>query len=390
MATREQFAPDPRPDWASRPSGLTREGVVAAFDAATPYTVGVEEELMLLDPETLRLAPLVEPLLARLDGDTRFVREMRASAIESVSAIHANAAEAEHALADARRALLAAADGIAAVAAAGTHPLTTQHEADVSNGERYTELVEQYAWATRGMMCGLHVHVAVGDADRALAVFNALRGYAPEIAALAANSPFYGGLDTGLASIRPVLNAVFPRAGVPPVLESWQQYVDLLEWGRRGGSFPDETYLWWEIRPSPRFGTLELRVPDAATSAEDVGAIAAVCQSLVAWLGERHDAGEALPAYDQFRIGENAWSALRYGLGGWLLDLDTGEPHPARACVEKVLREIEPVAERLGCGQQLEHARTLLAGNGAERQRYVHERDGMDGLLRWLIAASRP
>ena len=390
MAIRERFVPDPRPEWSREPSGLTADACAGAFDATEPYTIGIEEELMLLDAETLDLTPAIEDVFPRLGSDPRFAKELRASMIETVSHVCANAAEAEAELRAARRDLLAAVDGHVLVAAAGTHPCSTRW-GDITPGDRYQQIADLYPWAaTRGMMCGLHVHVAVGSADRALAVYNALRSYAPELSALAANSPFFEATDTGLASVRPILNEAFPRAGTPPRLESWRDFVELLDWGRRGGSFPDATFLWWEIRPHPLFGTLELRIPDAATRVEDAGAIAAVAQCLVAWLGERFDAGEQLPSHDSFRIGENAWSALRYGLDGWLLDLDTGDAEPTRDRIHAVLSQLEPVAARLGCPQQLEHARTLLLDNGAERQRYVHDRDGMPGLVRWLVESTDP
>lgn len=390
MALRRRFVPDPRPDWSRRPSGLTAEACARAFDAPEPYTIGVEEELMILDPGTLDLTPGIEEIFPRLGGDPRFAKELRASMIESVSRVCANAAEAEEELRRARRDLIAAAGSTFSIAAAGTHPCSTRR-GDITPGDRYRAIAELYPWAaTRGMMCGLHVHVAVGDAARALAVYNALRSYAPELSALAANSPFFEARDTGLASVRPILNEAFPRAGTPPRLESWRDFVELLDWGRRGGSFPDATFLWWEIRPHPLFGTIELRIPDAATRVEDAGAIAAFAQCLVVWLGERHDAGERLPSHDSFRIGENAWSALRYGLDGWLLDLDTGEPEATRDRIHAVLSELDPVAARIGCAAQLEHARTLLVDNGAERQRSVNEREGMAGLVRWLVDSTDP
>jgi carboxylate-amine ligase len=390
VSLRTRFVPDPRPAWAREPSGLTAADCARAFSDTDAYTVGLEEELMLLDPETLDLTPAIERVYERVAGDRRFAKELRASMIETVSPVCRDAAEAQGELHRARADLFDAVDGLVCIATAGTHPRSSRW-GDITPGDRYAVIADLYPWAAlRGMMCGLHVHVAVGDAKRALAVYNAIRSYGPELSALGANSPFFEGRDTGLASIRPILNEAFPRAGTPPRLESWSDFVDLLDWGRRGGSFPDATFLWWEIRPHPHYGTIELRIPDAATKVEDAGALAALAQCLVAWLGDRHDGGEQLPAHDSFRIGENSWSAQRYGLDGWLLDLDTGEAQPTRERIHALLGELHPVAQRLGCTGQLEHARTLLVDNGAERQRYVHAREGMDGLLRWLVAATHP
>jgi carboxylate-amine ligase len=215
-----------------------------------------------------------------------------------------------------------------------------------------------------------------------------VRSYVPEIAALAANSPFLRGRDTGLASVRPKVNEAFPREGIPPAFASWEEYAELVRWGRN--AFPDATFLWWEVRPHPAFGTLELRAADAQTRVEDAAAVAAVAQALVVSLGRRHDAGQSLPAAASFRIAENFWSAVRHGLGGWMLDLETGEQEPTLERVDRLLTELEPTAAELGCEGELVQARTLLGGNGADRQRYVAEREGLEGLVRWLVGETLP
>ena len=390
VARDDRYAPTPRATWGVLLPPVTPEELRQTFSATDAYTVGVEEELMLVAADTLDLAPAIEPVLAELGADPRFRQELRAAQIEIVTPVCASAAHAESVLREARRTLGEAGGELVAIAAAGTHPRSTSW-GQISPGERYQLIAELYPWASqRGIACGMHVHVAIGDADRALAVYNALRSYVPELAALSANSPFLEGRDTGHASIRASLNEAFPRAGIPPAFSSWKKFVDLLDWGRSSGSFPDATFLWWELRPHPGFGTLELRVADCQTAVEDAGAVAAVAQSLAAWLGGQYDAGEALPVHDAFRIAENRWSALRFGLGGWLLDLDSGAPRPTRARLTALLDDLEPLGARLGCADQLEHARTLIADNGAERQRYVAERDGLDGLLRWLVRRTVP
>ena len=377
-----QFEPSPRPDWGgSEP--LTAEECRAAFDAVEPYTIGLEEELMVVSPETLELSDTAAELVA-LAADERIRPELRASQLEFVTPVCRTAVEACAHLVELRARVAEVAAGTALLAAAGTHPFYAGTGA-VSEGERNELLVEEYEWAAlETFACGLHVHIALGDADRALAVFNALRSYLPEIAALAANSPFARGRDTGLASIRPKLNQAFPREGIPPAFASWDEYADLVRWGRH--AFPDATFLWWELRPHPAFGTLEVRAADAQTRVEDAAAVAAVVQSLVVSLGRRHDDGERLPAVSSFRISENFWSALRHGLSGWMLDLETGEQEPTLERVARLLAELEPTAEDLGLDAELVQARTLLGGNGADRQRYVAAREGLDGLVRWLVA----
>ena len=220
--------------------------------------------------------------------------------------------------------------------------------------------------------------------NRTLAVYNALRSFLPEIAALAANSPFFEGEDTELCSIRPKLLEALSRTGVPPVFPRWSDFVGFLDWGRTGGLFPDASFLWWDLRPHVAFGTLELRVADAQTRVEDAGAIAGLVQTLVTWLGDQFDRGPPPPVHESHRIAENAWRAVRYGVRGELVDLETGRREPTRARIGRLLESLGPTADQLGNTSQLEAVGVLLAGNGADRQRYVAERDGLVGLVSWL------
>ncbi len=225
---------------------------------------------------------------------------------------------------------------------------------------------------------------------RALAVYNSARSFLPEIAALAANSPFLGGRDSGLASARLKLNEAFPRAGVPPAFANWNDYGDFVSWGTSGGLFPDQSYFWWDLRLHPQHGTLEFRAADAQTRIEEAGAVAAVCQALVAALTARYDAGEDLPVHDAHRIGENRWRALRDGLDGELVDLETGVPVSTRERVGSLLALVEPFAEALGSRNELLAAWTLLAENGAGRQRRIAAEFGLDEVVRRLADDTEP
>lgn len=361
----------------------------AAFDRSDGFTVGVEEELMLVDPATLDLAAVAPRVLEALAGDRRFRPELPAAQIEIVTEPAIAVRDVTGQLARAHADLLAATTPWALVAGAGAHPFASPVGA-MSHGQRYREIVAEYGWAAvRGVVFGLHVHVAVGGADRTLAVYNAARSYLPEIAALAGNTPFHAGDDTGLASVRPKIAEGFPRQGVPPVIPDWEHFAELLAWGRRSGGIPDAKYLWWELRLHPLHGTLELRAPDMPSTLRDTAAITAVFQALVAWLAARHDAGEKLPAVADVRIDENRWRALRHGLAGELADLDTGEPEWTRERIARLLDELDPVAERLGAAAELRDARELLACNGAERQRAVAAERGLDGLVEWLVERFR-
>ena len=173
---------------------------------------------------------------------------------------------------------------------------------------------------------------------------------------------------------------------MPPLFQNLDAYVSFLDWGRSGGLFPDSSHLWWDLHLHPTYGTVEIRVSDAQTRVRDNAAIAAVVQALVAWLALQYDAGDELPVDDYFRIRENAWRALRHGLNGWLVNLETGERQSTRERIGRLLDRLEPVARELGTDEQICDARALVAGNGADRQRCVAEHEGFDGLLRWLVA----
>ncbi len=350
----------------------------AAFDTPAPSTVGLEEEAMLLDAATLDLAPRAPEILAQLGGDPRFKLELPASQMEIVVAPTATVAEAVAALAQARRHLAAAvADAGLCLAAAGLHPFA-RPEGPLNRSERYDATEAEYGMiARRQLVFALQVHVAIRGADRALAVYNALRSWLPELAALAANAPFHCGRDTGLASARPIVAENLPRQGVPPALRSWEEYAAALHW------VGDRARWWWELRPHAGHGTLELRVPDAQATVADAAAVAAVAQALAVLLAERFDAGEPLATHETWRIEENRWSACRWGVEGELRDLDSGRATPTRARLHAMLDLLEPVAERLRCVPQLEHARALVERNGALRLRAAAGGDPV-AAARWL------
>ena len=371
------------PVWAGA-KAVTCAEARARFDAAPDFTIGIEDEAMLVDPITFELSPVIDDVLAAVDGDERFTRELRKAQLEIVTPVCESVCDAIDELADARRKLVQRVDGGVRLVSAGTHPFSSTW-GEITEGERYRQIADEYTWAARrSLACGLHVHVAVPGADRALAVYNALRAYLPDLAALATNSPYVDGRDSGLCSIRPKLNEAFPRAGTPPAFASWEEMIGFIDWGRAGGLFPDGSHFWWDLRPHLEYGTLELRVADSQTRLEHAGAVAAVFQALVVHLAERHAAGEELRVCDSYRINENAWRAYRYGIRGSLVDLATGEPRPARERLADLFDELEPSIRRLGAQRHLEDARVLLVGNGAELQRYVAEREGMTGLVAWL------
>jgi carboxylate-amine ligase len=371
------------PIWVDPPD-VVAEAYRDAFDATTSLTVGLEEELLLLDPWTFHPINAIAEVLARLGSDVRFACEFRAAQVELITRPAWTVAEGAHHLANARSVAVDRLDGEVRLASVGTHPLS-RGAITITDGERYAGIAAAYPWATwRGVPSGLHVHVAVRGADRALAVFNAARSLLPEIGALAANSPYFEGRDTGLASTRMMLTRDLPRSGTPPHLPRWEDLANLLTWGKHGQTIPDATQLWWDLRPSLRHGTLEFRVADAQTPVADAAAVAAVCQTLAAWLAARYDDGEELPVHDTNRIEENRWRALRDGVRGELADLETGRPVPTRERLSRLLVDVEPFSESLGCRNELLHAWSLIEENGAERQRAFVAQAGLPSLLERL------
>jgi carboxylate-amine ligase len=343
----------------------------AAFDAAVDGTVGLEEELMLLDAGTLDLAPRAAEVIAGLGGDARFKLEMPAAQLEIVTAPHTTVAAAVRELARSRADLAAAAGDGLRVAGAGAHPFAAG-VGPLNPGARYEAIGAEYATvARRQLVFGLHVHVGVRGADRAVAVHDALRSHLPDLAALAANAPFYEGADSGLASVRSRLSGLLPRQGVPPALGDMEAYAEALRWA----AFDDPRRWWWELRLHPTYGTVEVRVPDTQATVEETAAIAEVVHALVRRLAERYDAGEALPVADAWRIDHNRWSACRHGVEGVMTDVVTGERRPTRDRLAALLDELG------GC----QAARELLAGGGAAaRQRAVAADRGLRGLVAWL------
>ncbi len=298
---------------------------------------------MLLDPVTLDLAPVAQ----RIPGAKL---ELPASQLELNTPPAATVGEAIAALADGRRDAAAAADGIARLGVAGVHPFAAPL-GELNTDERYEHIVARYGDVARAqLVCALQVHVAVGTAERSLAVYNALRGHLPELAALAANAPFHAGRDTGFASVRPLINGLLPRQNVPPSFASWDEYADALAW-----SVPEPGSWWWELRPHLTYGTLEIRVCDAQTTLEETAAVTAYAHALVAWLAERDD----LTVARSWQIAENRWAALRHGVEATFKDYVTSREQPVR---DLLLERVET----LGAGRRADRLRGRAGARAAD------------------------
>jgi carboxylate-amine ligase len=269
----------------------------------------------------------------------------------------------------------AAADSNAVIAGAGTHPFSRYEHQEVTDRPRYLELIEAMRWvAERELIFGLHIHIGLDSPDKAIACTNAARTFLPELLALSANSPFWHGRKTGLASTRIKVFDSFPRSGLPPSFASFEEFELLIERGVKTNSFEDYTYIWWDLRPHPKFGTIEIRICDAQTRLDSIAPIVALAQSLVASLAADFDEGRPLPVQPVTLVGENKWRASRYGLGAQLIDLETDTERTASAAVRALADRCEPAAKKLGCSRELEQVEALLErGNGADEQVRVYE-----------------
>lgn len=340
---------------------------------------------MLLDPDTLELTPRAREVLGWVDDDPRFKLEFPASQFEIATAAHAGVPEAAVELESARHHLAERAQGRVLLAGAGVSPLGSG-SGELMAEPRYERMLREYGpVARRQLVCALQVHVSVPGSERALAVYNHVRSYLPWLAALAANGAFYEGRDTGFASVRPKLAELLPRQRIPPAFESWAEYADALAWGRLAGGIPDPGSWWWELRPHAAFGTLEFRVPDSQSTVDDAASLAALIHALVVWLARRHDAGETLPVAPSWRLEENRWSACRHGVEGEMVDPHSGRRSATRECLKRLLRDIGPVAEELGCASPLGRAGEMIAVNGAIAQRRAAAQGGARDVARWLV-----
>jgi glutamate---cysteine ligase / carboxylate-amine ligase len=347
-----------------------------AFGKSDPYTLGVEEEYMLLDSETFDLVQHVDTILADMGGDELEARvnpELMQSVIEIATPVCRTPTDVDHELRKLRGYVVDVANrnGLR-VGSAGTHPFSLFERQRITARDRYRNLVDQMQYvARRELIFGLHIHVAVDDPDKAIQVVNALLVELSSLLALSGSSPFWRGEPTGLSSSRQIVFAAFPRSGPPPRFRDYADYAEVVGQLEKTGTIADYTNIWWDIRLQPKWGTVEVRICDAVTRVEDAVALAAYCQALVKLWSDRYDKGLDIPSYHRILTSENKWLAARYGLEAPVMDLATGRRNrvPVAQLVRRTLRDIEPHAAELGSERELEGIREILAhGNGADRQ----------------------
>ncbi len=352
-----------------------------AFGSGEPFTVGVEEELFLVDPVTGRqtnASAAVQKRLGPVDGTVE--RELHACQVELITDVCRSAGEAARALGALRGAVVATGAGLIG---SGTHPSAAEGEAEITDKERYERIRDLLGDAVATPVGGLHIHIGMPDAETAIRAFNGLRHHLPLLQALAANSPFRHARDTGLASAREVTIRGWPRSGVPRAMRDYADFRSVAQLLARAADVPDYTWFWWKLRPHPRLGTVEIRALDAQTTLEDTAGLVALAHCLARHAAEAEEAEPDPPAEV---LEEGAFRAARFGVEARLPDAQ-GRLRPVAALLDEALDVASDHAAELGCVEDLAGLRLLLArGGGAGRQRAAYEIAGMDGLLRELTA----
>jgi carboxylate-amine ligase len=342
------------------------------------YTIGVEEELMIVNAETLDLSNSIESLLSGIPSG--LAGEVKPELLESVCEIATtpckNTQEVGEQLRRLRRATqeTAAKEGLA-IGSAGTHPFAMWEDARVVARPRYRELIAGLQFIARQeLIFGVHVHVAIDDPEKAIHVANGMRVHLPLLLALSANSPFWRADSTGLLSTRTPIFRAFPRVGIPPRYDNWADYEKRIEFLQSSKTIQDYTYLWYDVRPHPHFGTVEVRVMDGQTRVDHTLGLAALVQALAKELGEHYEAGKKLAKYPYEMLDENKFIAARHGLDGELVDLPKATRVPTKQLARRVLDRVRGHAEDLGSADHFACVEDLLDnGNGGARQLIVYE-----------------
>jgi len=376
--------------------------VPTVFTSSARATVGVEWELQVLDAASGAMVPAASDLLDALrgpDGEPhpKAKHELFESIVEILTGVCETVPDALSDLAATVADLEAAAGPRGLVfACAGTHPSARWQDQAVSPEPRYTALVESKQWVVRQLLItGVHVHVGVRAPGKVVPILNAVAAHVPLFLALSASSPFWAGADTGLASTRSKLFEAMPTAGLPYQFPDWAALSEFLDTSVRAGVIESIRDLWWDVRPHPDFGTVELRIADGLATIAEVGMVAALYQCLVVHLDETLDAGGTLRRDPPWLLRENKWRAARYGLAAELVAEGGGSTVTVREALLDLVRVLMPVAERIGCAEQLAAVPDLLAGGGgADRQRAAAgptgDTDAAVALLVREFSARRP
>jgi glutamate---cysteine ligase / carboxylate-amine ligase len=354
------------------------------FNASAGSSLGVEVELQLVDRGSRDLKSGASEILRRLEKDRgephpKAKNELIESNIELITGVCSTVAEARADL----EATLAEVTPVAndlglALLCAGTHPFADWSVQDITPDERYKRLVDEVQWPARRLaIFGIHTHVGVRSAEKAIAIANALTTYIPHFLALSASSPWFEGRDTGLASSRTKVFEGLPTAGLPALLQDWEEFQELMTTLISAKAISSIREIWWDIRPHPNFGTVELRICDGLPTMSEIATVAALAQCLVARLDLLIDQGYTLPRPKRWIVSQNKWRAARHGLDAQLIIDDQGTLAPIREAIEELVEELTPAARKLECEAELLGALGILEGGPS----YLRQR-------RWVEAGA--
>jgi len=364
------------------------------FNASAGSSLGVEVELQIVDRDTRGLKSGASEILRRLEKERgephpKAKNELMESNIELITGVCSTVAEARADLEATLAEVAPVAESLGLrLLCAGTHPFSDWAAQDITPNERYLRLVDEMQWTARRLaIFGIHTHVGVRSAEKAVAIANALTAYIPHFLALSASSPWFEGRDTGLASSRCKVFEGLPTAGLPVLLDGWAEFSELMTTLIEARAISSIREIWWDIRPHPNFGTVELRICDGLPTMTEIVTVAALAQCLVEWMDSLIDRGYKLPCPKAWIVGQNKWRAARHGVDADLILDERGRLAPVRGAIEELVEELTPTALRLGCEGELLHAlRILDHGPSYLRQRRWIEAGGtlvdvVDGLI---------
>lgn len=362
------------------------------FQPSERSSLGIEWELELVDLDTRELTSGASEILAEItpvpgEEHPKAKHELLESTVEVITGICSTVAEAREDLAGTvKEVQAAAAKRNLGVMCSGTHPFTDWTTQQISPDPRYAQLVEQMQWLARRLQIfGVHVHVGVRAPEKAIPINNALMMYIPHFLALSASSPYWMGSDTGLASARSKVFEGLPTAGLPYALSGWDAFEDYMETLISSNTIESIREVWWDIRPHPNFGTVELRICDGIPTLDEISVIAAMAQSLVESLDRQLDKGYTLPEPRTWLVRENKWRAARYGLDAEIVVDDLGKTvRPIKEAILDLAEDLEPIARKLGCAEELMQVERIME-RGASYQRQRAVADANDGDLKAVV-----
>jgi len=356
------------------------------------YTLGIEEEFAIIDPETRELRSHIQEILegGKVVLKEQIKPEMHQSVVELGTEICSSITDARSHVIELRSKLAALADKAGLkIASAGTHPFSHWRDQLITEGDRYQEIVKDMQLVARAnLIFGLHVHVGIPNRESAIHVMNMVRYFLPHIYALSVNSPFWVGQDTGLKGYRLKVFERFPRTGIPDAFESLSEYEDYCKLLVRTGCIDNPKKIWWDIRLHPFFDTLEVRICDAQSRVDDTLAIAALIQAVVAKLFKLLRQNTTFRVYRRRLLDENRWRASRYGLDGKLIDFGREAEVETKNLIRELLEFVRDEAEQLGSQREMEHiGRICREGTGADRQLAVfHRTHDMKAVVDQIVA----